>query len=618
MSRKACLIGLAVALLVSVAGWASPALNNLVIGATQEPSNLCPWEGAADTKENLMGMFNIGLTYFDSEGVLRPGLATEIPTEENGRLILYRNAAGQITRQTVIWTIRDDAFWSDGVAITSDDAIFTHKVQNTPEMLVTTRAFSGLIDKLERVSDKTFRIVYKAPNLFYSAVGGAIGLARHYDIAPKHIWEPIYDQVMAGIAASPDKTTEIIEGQFLGAPPSTGTGVVVGSGAFKLETWQINQFIRFSRRADFFLDPPGPAANYLREVTVRFIVAQPTLLSGIIAGEIEASDDIGLAGLDPVILRAQLGGIAGVEVTASGFIEKLNFNLFTQCQEAADLLLGDKRTRQAIIRAIDREDLATTVYPGATVSNSFIVAGDIGYNNSLNEWEYDPAAASALLAALGWADTDGDGVLERTTADGREIEFRLHWVATTADFRIRTGEILQEFLADVGIRLDVENLPGSVVFASEYINHGADCAWRGIFEYAEAGGIGQAPADPLCNELWANDLLEVPADALLENVPLPDNGYGGTGITGWVSDTFDQLRADALQEFDVVARSAIVREMQELYNEELPTVPLYDRVEIVTRAIGLLNYSKGTAAARTQFWNPWEWGWAQNGAVAAR
>ena len=617
MIRKIAVLVLGIGLALGVIGWASPALNNLTIGATQEPSNLCPWEGSADTKENLMGIFNIGLTYFDSNGTLQPGLATEIPTEANGSLLIFKDATGKVIRQEVLWTIRSDAYWSDGVPVTSDDAIFTFKVQNTTEMMVTTRAFSNLIEDVVKVNNKSFWIIYKTPNLFYANVGGSIGLARHYDIAPKHIWEPIYDQVMEAITANPENASTIIQGQFLGSPASTGTGTVVGSGAFKLVEWQINQFIRFTRRADFFLDPPGPVANYLQEITVRYIVAQPTLLSGIIAGEIEASDDIGLAGLDPVILRAQLGNQGIVDVTPSGFIEKLNFNLFPDCQVAADLLLGDKRTRQAIIQAIDREDLARTVYPGASVSNSFLVAGDIGYDETLNPWPYDIEAAKVLLADLGWADSDGNGILERTV-DGRVIEFRLHWVATTADFRIRTGEILLEMLADVGIKLEVENLPGSVVFSSEYLNYGSECTWRGIVEYAEGGGIGQAPADPLSNELWANDLLEVPVDAVLENTPLPENSFGGTNITGWVSVEFDQMRADALQEFDLAKRSAIVVQMQQLYNEELPTVPLYDRSEVVTKMTGLVNYIKGTAAARTQFWNAWEWGWEQNGAVAVR
>ena len=618
MTRRIVAVAFVIGLFVSLAGWAGPALNSLVIGATQEPSNLNPWEGSADTKENLMGIFNVGLTYFDSDGVLQPGLATELPSEANGRLAVIKDADGQVTRQQVVWTIREDAYWSDGVPITSDDAIFTFKVQNTDGMLVVTRAFSNLIEEIVKIDDKTFQIVYKTPNLFFANVGGSIGLARHYDIAPKHIWEPIYNQVMEAITANPENASEIIQGQFLGAPASIGTGTVVGSGAFEFVEWQINQFIRFTRRADFFLDPPGPVANYLQEITVRYIIAQPTLLSGIIAGEIEASDDIGLAGLDPVILRAQLGDQGIVDVTPSGFIEKLNFNLFPDYSVSNDLLLGDKRTRQAIIQAIDREDLARTVYPGASVSNSFLVAGDIGYDPTLNPWEYDPAAASALLAELGWADSDGNGILERTTADGRVVEFRLHWVATTADFRIRTGEILLEMLADVGIKLEVENLPGSVVFSSEYLNHGSEGTWRGIVEYAEGGGIGQAPADPLSNELWANDLLEVPIDDVLENTPLPENSFGGTNITGWVNAEFDQMRADALQEFDLAARSAIVVLMQQLYNEELPTVPLYDRSEVVTKMVGLVNYIKGTAAARTQFWNPWEWGWEQNGAVAVR
>ncbi|MCK5827368.1 peptide ABC transporter substrate-binding protein [Candidatus Bipolaricaulota bacterium] len=617
MRNRIAVACLGIFLTVGLAALGSPALNSLVIGATQEPSNLSPWEGSADTKENLMGIFNIGLTYFDSEGVLQPGLATEIPRENNGSLVIVKDADGKVVRQQVLWTIRDDAFWSDGVPITSDDAIFTFKVQNTEEMLVVTRAFSNLIEEVTKVDDKSFLIIYKTPNLFYANVGGSIGLARHYDIAPKHIWEPIYDAVMTQIAATPENASEIIQGQFLGAPASTGTGTVVGSGAFAFVEWQINQFMRFARRADFFLDPPGPVANYLQEITVRYIVAQPTLLSGIIAGEIEASDDIGLAGLDPTILRAQLGNQGIVDVTPSGFIEKLNFNLFPDYSVSNDLLLGDKRTRQAIIQAIDREDLARTVYPGATVSNSFLVAGDIGYDETLNQWPYDPAAASALFAELGWADSDDNGILDRTV-DGRLIEFRLHWVATTADFRIRTGEVLLEMLADVGIKLEVENLPGSVVFSSAYLNHGSEGTWRGIVEYAEGGGIGQAPADPLSNELWANDLLEIPVDDVLENTPLPENSFGGTNITGWVNAEFDQLRADALQEFDLAKRSAIVVLMQQLYNEELPTVPLYDRSEVVVKMTGLVNYVKGTAAARTQFWNAWEWGWEQNGAVAVR
>lgn len=618
MTRRSLVFGIALCLCLSFATWANPELNNLVTGGTQEPPNLCPWEGYAIAKAEVLGLLNIALTYFDYDGVLHPGLATEIPTEENGRLKLFRDTNGKVVRQEVLWTIREDAYWSDGRPITSDDAVFTFKVQNTPEIPVTSRAFSNLVEEVRKVDEKSFWIIYNGPNLFYAYTVGSIGLCIWFDIAPKHVWEPIYDQVMEQIRANPENAQAIIEGQFLGAPPSTGTGTVVGSGAFQFEEWQINQFLRVRRRGDFFLDPPGPMENYIQEVTYRFIVSQPTLVSAILAGEIDASDGIGLMGLDPAILAAQLGDRGTVEVVADGWMEKLNCNLFPQCTAVDDLLLGDKRTRQALIQAIDRADLASTVYPGATASNSFVVPGDVGYNDALNPWPYDPAAASVLLADLGWSDLDEDGWLERETTDGRTIEFAMHWVATTADFRLRTGEILQEFFADVGIKLEVENLPGSVVFAGGYINGGSECAWRGLFEYANLGGIAMAPADPLSSELWANDLLEDPVDVFLENVPRAENSFAGQNMTGWVNETFDQLRADALQEFDIVKRSEIVKQMQVIFNEELPYIPLYNQVSNVISTTGLVNYVKKTPLVRLQIWNCWEWGWEQNGAIGVR
>lgn len=127
-----------------------------------------------------------------------------------------------------------------------------------------------------------------------------------------------------------------------------------------------------------------------------------------------------------------------------------------------------------------------------------------------------------------------------------------------------------------------------------------------------------APAGPLSSELWANDLLEDPVDAFLENVPRSENSFAGQNMTGWVNETFDQLRADALQEFDITKRSEIVKQMQVIFSEELPYIPLYNQVSNITKATGLVNYVKKTPLVRLQVWNCWEWGWEQNGAIGVR
>jgi peptide/nickel transport system substrate-binding protein len=623
MFRKIPLLAFVLAVVVAIS-LAGPIENNFIIGTNQEPDQFNPWEGAADTKENVMALFYIGLTYFDNEGNLLPGLATEVPSPANGRVRISGSVEAGNFRQEVDWTIRDNANWSDGVDITCEDVLFTLEVQNHPLIPVTFRTFSNIIEKIECKDAKNFTIVYKEPNLFYASPTGRIGLARFYDIAPKHIWEPIFRQAIAQAEAEPTKAAEIIQAQFLGAPAATGTdpAQVVGSGPFKFVEWQRGQFVRFTRRPDFFLAPPGNPRNYVQEVIVRFFVATETLVAAILAGEVDASDDIGLAGQDPAVLERQGAGVFNVEVSPSGFIEQLNFNNFTRrpgidlpvCQVADDLMLDDPRTRQAIALAIDRETLAPIVFPGAIVSNSFVVRGDLGFNETLVQWPYSPDHAKQLLAQLGWKDSDGNGILDRVTADGRFVEFRLPHVTTPATFRVRTQEFLERDLIKVGIKLEPSNQPAAVLFSTEFVS-GSNCNWQGIIEFASAGGIGEVPADELSGELWADD-PRTPAP--FDNIPTAANGFAGSNFTGWVNPVYDYLHFKALSEFDPAKRAEIIKQMQVIFNQEMPFVPLYERVEILTVKIGFVNYIKGTAITRTPNWNAWEWGWQQNGAVKIR
>jgi peptide/nickel transport system substrate-binding protein len=623
MRRMLYTLAFLMLLVAATATLAGPEKNNLIIGTNQEPDQFNPWEGAADTKENVMALFYIGLTYFDSAGNLQPGLATEVPTEQNGRVRITKDAQGKVIRQEVDWTIRTNAKWSDGVDITTDDVLFTWEVQQHPLIPVTFRTFSNMIQEIKVKDRKNFTIVYKEANLFYASPTGRIGLARFYDIAPKHIWEPIFREAVREAQANPAKAAEIIQQKFLGADAATGKdpSKVVGSGPFKFVEWQRNQFTRFVRRPDFFLPPPGDPKNYVQEVIVRYFTTTETLLSAILAGEVDASDDIGLAGQDPEVLRRQLGDRGSVEVSPSGFIEQLNFNNFVRgrkyagkdvdlpvCQTADDLLLGDKRTRQAIIQAIDREAIKV-VFPGAILSNSFVVRGDLGFNEKLNPWPRNVENAKKLLAELGWKPGPG-GVLTRKTADGRDVFFRLPHVTTPATFRVRTQELLQRQLRDVGIELVPSNQPASVLFSTEFVS-GSNCNWQGIIEFASAGGIGEVPADELSGELWADD-PDTPAP--FDNIPRAANGFAGSNVTGWANAEYDKLHFQALGQIDASARAETIKKMQEIFNDELPFIPLYERVEILATKKGLVNYTKGTPLTRTPMWNAWEWGWTQNGA----
>jgi len=590
--RKFLLSALVFAL--AVTAWAAPDSNSLILGTTQEPDNLNQWEGSADTKENALALFFLGLTYFDNSGTLQPGLATEVPTQDNGRVRISGSVAGGDFSQEVDWTLRDNAQWSDGTDLTTDDVTFTFEVQTNDLIPVTSTAISSTITEIKVSDAKNFTIVYNTPNLFPSAPGGQIGLARFYDIAPKHVWEPIFRDAVAAATADAGNAADIITAQFIGADPATAAGgPVVSSGAFTFDEWQPTQFLRGVRNDNFVL-----GAAKLDFVQEQFIVDQNTLLANIINGTIDASDDIGLAGLDPEELRKQSGGAFEVKVTPSGFIEHLNVNLFPECQDAQDLLLGDKRTRQALIQAINRDELHNVVFPGSVLSTSFVVAGDIGFLPETQEaWPFNPDAARQLLAGLGWADSDGNGVLDRTTADGRTVEFVLDHVATPAQFRIDTQAFLERDFANVGIKLNIISQPGSVVFAGPFIQHASECSWRGLFEFAEAAGLGQSPFDPLARQLDGR---------LITNAA---SNFGGNNVGGVNIPALNDLIVQAESAFDNDARAKIVEEMQRIVLDELPIIPLYERTQTVTFKKGLNNYGQDTPLTKTPFFNAWQWSW---------
>ncbi len=586
-------LGMLAVLLVFNA-FAGPEDNSLIVGATQEPDNLNPWEGSADTKENALSLFFLGLSYFDNNGDLLPGLADSIPTQANGGVRITGSVDGGDFRQEVDWTLRANAQWSDGTDITTDDVLFTFAVQTHPLIPVSSTAVSGTVEEIIATDSKSFTIVYNTPNLFATSPGGQVGLARFYDIAPKHVWEPIFDAAVAAAEADSGNAVDIITAQFIGADPATAAqGPTVVSGAFAMDQWQPTQFMRTARNDNFVLGVPG-----LDSVQVQFIVDQNTLIANIINGTLDASDDIALAGVDPAELEAQSDGAYTVKVTASGFIEHLNVNLHPECLDAQDLLLGDKRTRQALIQAINREELHGLVFPGSIISTSFVVAGDTGFLPETQEaWPFNPDAARALLADLGWEDSNGNGILDRRTDDGRLVEFFLDHVATPAQFRQDTQAILESSLRDVGIQMRIISQPGSVVFSGPFIQFASQCSWSGVFEFAEAAGLGQSPFDPLARQLDGR---------LVSNA---DSSFGGNNVGGINIPELTDLIIQAESAFDTADRAAIVEEMQRIVLDELPIIPLYERTQVVTFKNGLQNYGQETPLTKTIFFNPWEWSW---------
>ncbi|MFQ5537679.1 MAG: ABC transporter substrate-binding protein [Gemmatimonadota bacterium] len=143
--------------------------------------------------------------------------------------------------------------------------------------------------------------------------------------------------------------------------------------------------------------------------------------------------------------------------------------------------LADARVRRAITMATDRRGIVDAILQGyGRVANSSVPPFHWAYDPSMGEvLPFDPDSASALLAAAGWTDGDGDGV--RENAEGVPLAFTIKYNQGNRQ-RQDIAEIMQAQLRDVGIEatpqvVEWETLVSQITDAEKRDFDGLVMAW---------------------------------------------------------------------------------------------------------------------------------------------
>ena len=114
--------------------------------------------------------------------------------------------------------------------------------------------------------------------------------------------------------------------------------------------------------------------------------------------------------------------------------------------------LADPLVRRAVTQAIDRESIASLVAPEGSGSFAELMLPEALLScPEVNALGYDPDQARELLAQAGYADTDGDGILDK---DGQALEIIIGGYPQRFQLPIM-AEAAQAMLSDVGIRAEV-------------------------------------------------------------------------------------------------------------------------------------------------------------------
>lgn len=116
-------------------------------------------------------------------------------------------------------------------------------------------------------------------------------------------------------------------------------------------------------------------------------------------------------------------------------------------------LLADKALRTALIQCIDMPTICEVQLNGMFVPGNTPFASEaLGVNELQNPYPYDPEASADTLTEAGYADHDGDGILE--APDGTPVILEVRSYTTRAELPI-ICEALQYAAGTLGIQLNI-------------------------------------------------------------------------------------------------------------------------------------------------------------------
>lgn len=375
-----------------------------VIGTPQLINPL--YAPASDVDADLSRLVFSGLMRFDTQDGLVPDLASSYTVSDD--------------QKTYTFTLRNDATWHDGDAVTPEDVIFTiSAIQNTEYHSPLAVSFAGIT--AQQVDDTTITFTLSEP---FSPFLAALTVG----ILPAHIWQDIAP-ANAQLAMQNLKP--------------------VGSGPYMFEKFVKDnkgnlRSMTLERNASFYRGAP-----YIKNLTFKFYSSVDELVDALQNKNVEGAsvvpssslatfeDDRGLA-----VVRASLP-----QYTAA----------FFNAKHSAPLASDD--VRSALTIAVDRTTIAHLVGTSVTAISSPILTGMPGFDASATPPAADPAAASAMLEAAGWTFSEGSTVRSKAdkplsltittlnspelTATAQELEREWEAIGASVDISVVDGVSLQ-------------------------------------------------------------------------------------------------------------------------------------------------------------------------------
>ncbi len=323
---------------------------------------------------------------------------------------------------------------------------------------------------------------------------------------------------------------------------SSGKGMV-GTGPYKFTKYLRDDRIEMDRFDGYWGKYPGKWSK----VTLRFIPNGATRLAALLAGDVQALENVPTPDVARVRNDASLTMVSKVShrliyLYVDGLRDKSPFVTDKDGKPLDKNPLKDVRVRKAISMAINRDAIRDRVMEGLSQpTNNLVPVTLFGHNPELKVVKYDPEAAKKLIAEAGYA--NGFGITVHTP-NNRYVN----------DEKIT--QTIAQMLARIGIVAKVEGLPMSIYSA------------RGIKQEFSLGLLG-----------WGAQTGE--SSSTLRAIAACDDPAKGFGVANWTrfcNPKMDAVLSRAVNTVDDKDRLKLLQDATAITVNDYGIIPIHQQV----------------------------------------
>jgi peptide/nickel transport system substrate-binding protein len=349
------------------------------------------------------------------------------------------------------------------------------------------------------------------------------------------------------LTRGPGRAGTIVHAPSATEDPEEYNRMPVGSGAFEVTERESGEYIQLEAHDGYFdTDSEGNALPYLDSVRIDLIPEPSTMWTAIRGGEIDYSISIPAQNAGQAESMSELN-VVGTNPGAWFCVAPLctdpgevEWDQYASGEAQAtdkwaneDLPTTDKRVRQAISKAIDREALVQRAFFGYAEPAHSVFNPAIAwlYDEEPDPGQYyEPETAKQLLDEAGY------------TGDPR---MTLSLLGTPGDERRMT--VIQEMLSQVGIEVELNIQPSSAY-------------WDNLYQYSNELVMydGYVDIDPWMS-LWKQ--LKTPVES---------GSAGKWQANLYNNPDFNSLLEEDYRTSDPAQRTELLRQAEELFIEDSP------------------------------------------------